>query len=168
MKNIMPEGLAYIREMTEKAYVALQPAKFEPTIMLALLADFDRMTADEAEATALRSRLDVVMGYDLPELFAGWTDNELDQYTQLSPPEIFNNIRRLRAQLAAAEQRVAAVEAWQPVEGAIIGCACGIDGCDGQMAVNDGVLQVETHGGLASMTMPDGWAVCKRVRDASE
>jgi hypothetical protein len=59
----------------------------------------NELSAAIAERDKLRRRLDNIMGYDRPDLFAGWSESDQERYAQSSPAEIFNENRQLRKRL---------------------------------------------------------------------
>lgn len=46
-----------------------------------------------------REILDNTFGYDLPQIFADWTEQDLERYAQLSPPEMYKYMRAAEAEL---------------------------------------------------------------------
>lgn len=65
--------------------------------------------------------------------------------------------------LARAEQRIAELEAWQPVEDVDVQCVCDAPNCVGVLHVGIEMIEIENCDGMQSMVLPVGWAVCRRV-----
>lgn len=46
----------------------------------------------EEELAELRVKYRQIMGYDTPEIFAGWSEQDLELYAQMSPPDMFDSL----------------------------------------------------------------------------
>lgn len=72
-------------------------------------------------------------------------------------------IARLRAELAAANERIAQLEAsqeWEPVETAELACACG--NCSVPLTVDGDMLELENDTDYFQFVLPDGYRLMRR------
>lgn len=107
-----------------------------------------------------------------------WSDQQIDKTTQKTEHGVrvwtVYQVRRmrddyevalarLRAELAAANERIAQLEAsqeWEPVETAELACACG--NCSVPLTVDGDMLELENDTDYFQFVLPDGYRLMRR------
>lgn len=77
--------------------------------------------------------------------------------------QALTELARLRAELAAANERIAQLEAsqeWEPVETAELACACG--NCSVPLTVDGDMLELENDTDYFQFVLPDGYRLMRR------